>query len=39
VWLAFGEIPAAATFLGGMFVLAAVLGHVLIDTRKEVVRI
>ncbi len=36
VWLAFGETPAAATLAGGGLVLAAVLAHVLLATRRTV---
>ena len=36
VWLAFDEVPSGATLLGGGLVLAAVLGHVAQDLRREV---
>jgi drug/metabolite transporter (DMT)-like permease len=35
VWLAFGEVPAASTFLGGGLVLGAVAGHTLVEARPE----
>lgn len=35
VWLAFAEVPSAATFLGGTAVLAAVLGHVGWELRQQ----
>jgi drug/metabolite transporter (DMT)-like permease len=35
VWLAFNEVPSGATLLGGGLVLAAVLGHVVQDLRRE----
>ena len=38
VWLAFGEVPAAATFYGGAMVLAAVLGQVLAEARLDAAR-
>ncbi|HEY0912595.1 MAG TPA: DMT family transporter [Bradyrhizobium sp.] len=34
VWLAFGETPAPTTIAGGGLVLAAVVGHVLLTTRR-----
>ena len=34
VWLAFGELPAATTFVGGTLVLGAVLAHVLTEFRS-----
>jgi drug/metabolite transporter (DMT)-like permease len=33
VWLAFGEVPAPAALVGGAIVLAAVVGHVLVESR------
>ncbi len=33
VWVAFGEVPAPATLAGGAVVLAAVVGHVLVENR------
>jgi drug/metabolite transporter (DMT)-like permease len=33
VWIAFGEAPAPATLVGGAVVLAAVIGHVLVENR------
>lgn len=35
VWLAFGEVPAAVTFLGGVLVLSAVLGHIVAEARPK----
>lgn len=32
VWLAFGEVPAPATWIGGIIVMAAVLGEVLLKS-------
>ncbi len=34
VWLAFGEIPSAATILGGVIVFAAVFCHILVSARR-----
>jgi len=39
VWLAFGESPGTATFLGGTLALCAVLVHILIEARTNVARI
>jgi len=39
VWLAFGEVPAAGTFLGGVLVLSAVLGHTLAEARPKATRV
>jgi drug/metabolite transporter (DMT)-like permease len=33
VWLAFGETPSASALLGGTIVIAAVVGHVLLEER------
>jgi drug/metabolite transporter (DMT)-like permease len=35
VWLTYGEVPALPTFVGGTFILAAVLSHLLFDLRSE----
>jgi drug/metabolite transporter (DMT)-like permease len=35
VWLAFNEIPSAATLIGGVIVLAAVVGHMLWEIRRS----
>lgn len=35
VWLAFGEVPSPYTLAGGLIVLAAVLGHIWFEIRKE----
>ncbi len=35
VWLAFGETPLPATIVGGALVMAAVLAHVLLSTRRQ----
>jgi drug/metabolite transporter (DMT)-like permease len=35
VWLAFGEAPSAGALLGGLVVLAAILGHLLIEGRRR----
>lgn len=35
VWLAFQEVPSQATFIGGGVVLAAVIGHVLMESRRR----
>jgi drug/metabolite transporter (DMT)-like permease len=35
VWLAFNEIPSAATLIGGAIVLAAVVGHMLWEIRRS----
>jgi len=34
IWLAFGEMPSHAAFLGGAVVLGAVVGHLLIENRR-----
>lgn len=34
IWLAFGEMPSHAAFLGGAVVLAAVIGHLLAENRR-----
>jgi drug/metabolite transporter (DMT)-like permease len=39
VWLAFGEVPAAVTFLGGALVLSAGCGHMLAEARPKAARI
>jgi drug/metabolite transporter (DMT)-like permease len=35
VWLVFNEVPSAATLIGGMIVLAAVVGHMLWEIRRS----
>jgi drug/metabolite transporter (DMT)-like permease len=35
VWLAFGELPPRLVFVGGAIVMAAVIGHILIENRRE----
>ncbi len=35
VWLAFSEVPAATTIIGGLIVCAAVLGNMLLSGRRE----
>jgi drug/metabolite transporter (DMT)-like permease len=35
IWLAFGEVPSGAAFLGGAVVLAAVIGHLLVENRRS----
>ena len=35
VWLAFSEVPSAATLIGGVIVLAAVFGHMLWEIRNS----
>jgi drug/metabolite transporter (DMT)-like permease len=35
VWLAFGELPPRLVFVGGAIVMAAVVGHVLIENRRD----
>jgi drug/metabolite transporter (DMT)-like permease len=34
VWLAFGEVPPFASFVGGAIVMLAVIGNLLTDTRR-----
>jgi drug/metabolite transporter (DMT)-like permease len=34
VWLAFGEVPTTAAFVGGAIVLAAVVGHIVAESRS-----
>ena len=34
VWLAFGERPTDTTILGGLLVMAAALGHVILENRR-----
>ena len=34
VWLAFGEVPSAATIVGGVIVFAAVFCHILVSARR-----
>lgn len=38
IWLAFGEAPSGAALLGGAIVLAAVIGHLLVDNRFQATR-
>lgn len=35
IWLAFAEAPSRAAFLGGAIVLAAVIGHLLVENRRR----
>ena len=35
VWLAFGELPPRLVFVGGAIVMAAVVGHILIENRRD----
>ncbi len=35
VWLAFNEVPSVATLIGGVIVLAAVVGHMLWEIRRS----
>jgi drug/metabolite transporter (DMT)-like permease len=35
VWLVVGERPAALALAGGALVLAAVVGHILVETRRR----
>lgn len=35
IWLAFAEVPSQAAFLGGGIVLAAVIGHLLVENRRR----
>jgi drug/metabolite transporter (DMT)-like permease len=35
VWLAFGEKPAFAALLGGLVVLAAIVGHIIVEGRRR----
>lgn len=35
VWLAFGEIPSATSFIGGVIVLAAIAGHLWHSSRTR----
>lgn len=35
IWLSYGEVPAFATFVGGAFILAAVLLHLSFDLKGE----
>jgi drug/metabolite transporter (DMT)-like permease len=35
VWLAFAEMPSAATIIGGVIVFAAVFGHILVSARSS----
>ena len=35
VWIAFKEVPADATFVGGAVVLAALIGHVVVEHRRR----
>jgi drug/metabolite transporter (DMT)-like permease len=38
VWLAFGELPSRPAFLGGTVVMIAVIGHILHENRRQLVR-
>jgi drug/metabolite transporter (DMT)-like permease len=35
VWLAFGERPTALAFTGGLIILAAIVGHVIVEGRRR----
>jgi drug/metabolite transporter (DMT)-like permease len=35
VWLAFGEVPTTAALVGGTIVLAAVVGHIVAESRRQ----
>ncbi len=38
VWLAFGELPSRLAFVGGTVVMIAVVGHILLENRRQSVR-
>jgi drug/metabolite transporter (DMT)-like permease len=35
VWLAFGEVPAMTTLMGGAIIILAVTAHILVETRQK----
>jgi drug/metabolite transporter (DMT)-like permease len=38
VWIAFGELPPRLVFVGGAIVMLAVVGHILIENRRNAAR-
>ena len=38
VWLAFSELPSGNVFIGGTVVMIAVVGHILLENRRQSVR-